>query len=89
MKYEYPPLPATAWQLCTKSTAVSSFNILAKPAWDEYQVKEYAEQAVAPLLAEIERLETAVEEAIASLDCGMVLGAKDTLNEVIFKHDRA
>ena len=56
MEYKMPPLPEDIEQEIYARTRYFTADIVGKAIAD--MMRQYAEQAVAPLLAEIERLET-------------------------------
>lgn len=59
MKYEYPPLPEDIEQEIYARTRYFTADVVEKAIAD--MMRKYAEQAVAPLLAEIERLEKEIQ----------------------------
>ena len=60
MEYEFPPLPDA------KTLSRGEEDGLIKLGYTAEQMRQYAEQAVAPLLAEIERLKILAKEEYES-----------------------
>lgn len=77
MEYKYPPLPV-------RNEVVDGLWEEVRGPYDEDQMRQYAEQAVAPLLAEIERLEKFAEEKYSQ---GKEEGYQDGY-ETCYKHLR-
>lgn len=56
MEYKLPPLPATEYMLGIPARPYEPEWMSSMEAYDASAMIQYAEQAVAPLLSEIERL---------------------------------
>ena len=67
MEYKLPPLPFSPYLYMEW---ISEAEKKTRTMYSDEQMRQYAEQAVAPLLAEIERLEKE-KEALAKAYVGM------------------